>query len=43
MPRETLTPVFGHVRELDRVVRMRPDRVGEVDADLALDRRRTRR
>ena len=25
------------VRELDRVVRMRPDRVGEIDADLALD------
>ena len=26
-----------HVGELDRVVRVRPDRVGEVDADLALD------
>ena len=26
-----------HVRELDRVVRVRPDRVGEVLADLALD------
>ncbi len=26
-----------HVRELDRVVRVRPDRVGEILADLALD------
>ena len=37
IPRETLTPVFGDVGELDRVVRVRPDRVGEVVADLALD------
>ena len=34
MPRETVTPVFGHVGELDRVVRVRPDRLGEVLADL---------
>ena len=26
-----------HVGELDRVVRVRPDGVGEIDADLALD------
>ena len=37
MPRETVTPVFFTFGELDRVVRVRPDRVGEVDADLALD------
>ena len=37
MPRETFTPVFGDVGELDRVVRVRPHRLGEVDADLALD------
>ena len=30
-------PVFGTFGELDRVVRVRPDRVGEVAADLALD------
>ena len=37
MPRETLTPVLRDVGELDRVVRVRPHRVGEVLADLALD------
>ena len=37
MPRETVTPVCRHVGELDRVVRVRPHRLGEVDADLALD------
>ena len=30
-------PGLRHLRELDRVVRERPDRLGEVDADLALD------
>ena len=34
MPRSTLTPRFGHVGELDRVVLARPDRLGEVFADL---------
>ena len=34
MPRWTLTPSFGHVGELDRVVLARPDRLGEVLADL---------
>jgi hypothetical protein len=28
---------LGDVGELDRVVRLRPDRLGEIDADLALD------
>ena len=37
MPRETMTPVGGDLGELDRVVRVRPDRLGELDADLALD------
>ena len=37
IPRETVTPVFADLGELDRVVRVRPDRLGEVDADLALD------
>ena len=37
MPRETLIPRLGNLGELDRVVRVRPDRVGEVFADLALD------
>ena len=36
IPRETRIPVFGHVRELDGVVRVRPDRVREVLADLVL-------
>ena len=36
MPRLTSTPVFGDVGELDRVVRVRPDRVGEILADLVL-------
>ena len=36
MPRETVTPVRD-LGELDRVVGVRPDRLGEVDADLALD------
>ena len=34
MPRSTLTPRLGHVGELDRVVLARPDRLGEVLADL---------
>ena len=34
MPRSTLTPMLGHVGELDRVVLPRPDRLGEVLADL---------
>ena len=36
MPRVTVMPVFGDVGELDRVVRVRPDRVGEILADLVL-------
>ena len=34
IPRSTLTPELGHVGELDRVVLARPDRLGEVLADL---------
>ena len=34
IPRATLMPVGRDVRELDRVVRVRPDRIGEVLADL---------
>ena len=37
MPRETFTPVFGTSANLIVSFGMRPDRVGEVDADLALD------
>ena len=37
MPRETLIAGLRDLGELDRVVRVRPDRVGEVLADLALD------
>ena len=34
MPRSTLMPEVGDVGELDRVVLARPDRLGEVFADL---------
>ena len=37
MPRETSIPVFGTSANLIRVVRVRPDCVGEVLADLVLD------
>ena len=37
IPRETVTPVFADLGELDRVVRVCPHRLGEVDSDLALD------
>ena len=37
IPRETVMPVFGTSANLIRVVRVRPDRLGEVLADLARD------